>query len=204
MENLLTKSMSKLAGLAAYVWAASALAVPAAAFPINGYQGQLSPGVVVNGAVAATTDQATGVGFHFWSFAGTAGSVITITGHRAEFGFDMSFALFEGIGTDTNNLSPLESADDEVPEPPGLEGPFSDPQLSNFTLPSTGFYTVMVFDGAVGILGDINSVDGLYAYTLVADGFDGTVAVPEPATFTVFGVGLAALGLARRRRRAGP
>jgi hypothetical protein len=194
-EGLLTKPMWKLAGAAACLWAAAAMAAPAAAVPIV-YQGQLSSGVVVNGAVESVADPASGQGFHFWSFAGTADSIVTITGHRAVAGFDMAFELFEGTGSDTDDLSVLISADDEVPAPPGLEGPFADPQLLSFTLPSTGLYTIMVFNS----IGADDGGDGLYAYTLVANDIDVVVDVPEPASLMMLGLGLAGLGLMRRRK----
>ena len=197
----MTTSISKFAGMAACLWVASAIATPAAAVPILGYQGQLLPGVVVNGVVESVDDPATGLGYDFWSFAGTAGAVITITGHRAEAGFDMYFELYEGTATDTDDLFFLASADDELTEPPGLEGPFADPQLLSFVLPSTGLYTIMVLDS----IGDDDGGDGLYAYTLLAEGTDpdpGPVAVPEPASFMLLGVGLASLRVLRRRRSA--
>lgn len=62
----------------------------------------------------------------------------------------------------------------------------------SFMAPSDGFYTV--------VMGVANSGDGsVVSY----GGFDNVVGVeqiPEPGTLTLFGLGLAGLGLARRRK----
>jgi len=85
----------------------------------------------------------------FWSFAGIAGSRVSIRGTRLDSGLDPAFDLYFGtttadeslfrIGQSWGGLQFLASADDEV-DPPA--GPFGDPLLSLFTLPSTGTYTI--------------------------------------------------------------
>ena len=80
----------------------------------------------------------------------------------------------------------LASADDEV-DPPA--GPFGDPLLSFFTLPSTGNYTIAI--GGAGSEGE-----GPYRYSLSVQ----AAAVPEPETWTMLLVGSCLLGGWLRRR----
>ena len=65
-------------------------------------------------------------------------------------------------------------------------GPAGDP-FGSFVAPVTGFYTV-----AVG--GSLSEEGGLYGYQI-------TASVPEPETWALWGLGLAALTLRRRRRQ---
>jgi len=135
----------------------------------------------------------------FWSFAGIAGSRVSIRGTRLDSGLDPAFDLYFGtttadeslfrIGQSWGGLQFLASADDEV-DPPA--GPFGDPLLSLFTLPSTGTYTIAI--GGAGSEGE-----GPYRYSLSVQ----AAAVPEPETWTMLlvGSGLLAGWLRRREQR---
>ena len=75
--------------------------------------------------------------------------------------------------------------DDEDPAP----GPFGDPHVA-FIAPLTGNYTIAVTNFQ-------SAGTPPYDFDLVARGITG---VPEPSTYAMMGLGIAALGLLRRRK----
>jgi hypothetical protein len=169
------------------------------AAPIT-YEGTLTPGVTVSGTVSASgfiNEDAAGT--DFWRFFGTAGDVVTIRGDRTNDQLDLAFSLYFGETTadeseflvfvDWGGLTFLAFADDEIPHP----GPWGDPLLENFLLPSTGVYTIAIGGFASG------ASTAPYTYDLVMTGAT-PVAVPAPGALALIGVGLLGLGLVRRRR----
>ncbi|RMH07262.1 MAG: PEP-CTERM sorting domain-containing protein [Nitrospirae bacterium] len=187
----------------------------AQAVPIASYEGRLDPNVPYFGQISKPSR--TGSPHDdFWWFTGNAGDVITLTVNRLEAALDPAFTLYTGFGSDTSSLSFVTDADDEIPQLPGFAGPFDDPQLLNFTLPATGHYTVQVWSFLSGSPG----ADGVFDYQITlgtpptgevlphqpGNGLQPGVpapppAVPEPATVTLFGLGLAGLMVCRLMRR---
>jgi hypothetical protein len=168
----------------------------AGAVPIT-YLDTLSSGVPVFGTNdQAPANQNNPVGADYYQFFATSGSAVTVTGIRLAGFYDMSFWLFSGLFTDTDDFGAsfdsgdapfADFADDELF--PAIPGPFGDPQ-SVFFAPATGWYTVAVTNFLSASGGPPNP------YSLVAGGVDN---VPEPGTLLLIGSGLA--GLAMRRRR---
>lgn len=119
------------------------------------------------------------------------GDVVTVTVNRMAAALDPAFYLYAGMPADTDALPPvLFSADDDIPEPPGLEGPFSDPQMLDFIIPSTGTYTVAVWDF-------LSAEPGPLPYSITLDAF----VVPEPSLLTLLGLGLVFVGRRRLLQR---
>lgn len=139
----------------------------------------------------------------YWQFTLTQAAQVTITGHRREAGLDPAFVLFRGTYADTDSfggdlyggpISPVASADDNIPEPVGLEGPFSDPFLS-IQLPE-GTYTIAFVSFA-------NSGSGPWGYCLELNGPATNCSdrqVPIPATLALLGLGVGTIGMVRRLR----
>ena len=167
------------------------------------YEGSLTSGVTVNGDVPQNSysDSST---WDFWSFSGVAGDVVTIILDRTSDQMDPGVELFFGLGGDTagltafgNNppndglLTYLTSDDDGGSDTP--PGPFSNSLISGFTLASTGTYTIAAYD----VLG---ASTGPWTYALTARGFTGSV--PEPVSIALFGLGLAGIGFARKKKSA--
>lgn len=90
----------------------------------------------------------------FYSFDGTAGDVVSLNVTRTSPGLDPGMALFFGTTTDSNgidvfgnggpDMTYLGDWDDNVADPFG--SCFSDPAVSGLILPSTGTYTLIVYD----------------------------------------------------------
>jgi hypothetical protein len=80
----------------------------------------------------------------------------------------------------------LRFADDEIAVP---GGPGGDPLLTDYLLPFSGFYTI-----AIG--GFSSTGSGPFGYSMQV------TAIPEPETVLLMSLGLAAVGLTRRHRRA--
>jgi len=165
----------------------------ASAVPIH-YEGTITPNTSVSGSVGGfgfLDDDAADV--DFWSFFGFANTRVTIRGARGAALLDPSLSLYFGTTTadaatflhdaSFGGLVYLISADDQIAV---ANGPFGDPLLASFLLPSTGFYTI-----AIG--GSISGGNGPYPYTL-------GLAVPVPPTLPLLVSGGAALGFGLRRR----
>jgi hypothetical protein len=171
------------------------------------YSGTLSEGVPVVGSVDGTVCGICGdgiTGLNFWSFSGNAGDVVTIAGTRNDFNLDPAFVLYFGTTTaddsttlgfdffatvDFDSMTFLAIRDDDVAN----AGPFGDPLLSGFALPSTGLYTILA--GSASAQSAPAS-----SYNLVITGLT-TTSTPEPGTLglTASGLlGLAAFGWRRR------
>lgn len=165
------------------------LASNVGAAPIS-YEGELFDGVTAYGSISGSGP----TNGDWWSFYADANDVVTITGHRQEASLDPAFTLYFGTG-DTNNLTLVASADDNILEPPGLAGPYSDPQLTNFDIPNTGFYSLNIWSFASGSPGN----DGVWDYSIVVRG--NSAVVPEPSALLLLGLGLAGFGIAVRSKR---
>ena len=165
------------------------LSANAVAIPIT-YEGNLTNDVTEFGFI-------NDLGSDWWTFSGTAGDSINLTVNRLDADLDPAFDLFFGFG-DTDLLTSVASADDNVAEFPGLAGPFSDPQLLSFLLPSTGIYSVNVWDflsnGQDFITPNYQITLGTPPTGPVEQG-----QVPVPATLLLFGLGLIGMGLSRRK-----
>ena len=166
------------------------------------YEGDITSGIPVFGSVSGggwVNEIASEV--DFWRFFGTAGDVIDLRGDRLDIGLDTAFSLYFGTtaadesafdnGGDFGVLNFLLIRDDEIPN----QGPFGDPFLNDFILPSTGFYTV-----AIG--GFLSSSEGPFRYQLALSGTtDGgeEPVIPEPISIMLFGSGIAGLVALRRK-----
>ncbi len=128
------------------------------------YEGQLCPDEVNTGdaVLGGYSDLANA---DFWSFYGNAGDVVNISVSRVNCNMDPAFILYDGYG-DTDSLTLLTGADDN--DPPACEpgcSSFGDPSISGFVLPSTGYYTVAVWDFLSGAC-----ATGTMDYSIVASG----------------------------------
>ncbi len=171
-----------------------ALAWPLSAVPIT-YGSNLYNGIPVVGTIHQPNGQPSNpIGAVYYWFFADAGSSVTVTGTRLSYHYDMSLWVFSGLYSDTSafgtNFSTahpgyITFGDDEIPSP----GPYGDP-LVTFSAPSTGFYTVAVTNFA-------SSGVPPYEFQVVATGVS---AIPEPQTWGLLALGLAALALRRRYR----
>jgi hypothetical protein len=160
------------------------------------YLGTLQSGVDVSDSVPIG-GPANPLVADYWQFTLTEAAQVTITGHRLEAGLDMAFHVHRGTFADTTdfggslfNLSPLGFGDDDIPELPGLDGPFSDPRVV-LQLPA-GTYTVSV-------VSYLSAGNGPFAYCLELNGpadSCGQQRVPMPATLLLLGLGAGISGLA--------
>jgi len=160
------------------------------------YQGTLTPGVAVTGSVSGTGwDIESAADVDFWRFSALAGDLATIRGTRLNVNLDPAFSLYSGTTTADESLfrnvasfgglTFIDFADDEVEVP----GPFGDPLLANFRLPSTGSYTI-----AIG--GSFSAGAGPFGYSLLLT----AQAVPEPTPMALLGVALVAVMVRKRGR----
>lgn len=142
--------------------------------PLDFYVGELELGGMGSGAVNPENNGSRDpdpANSDYWYFFGEAGDTITIDVDRAVAELDPRMWLFEGLITDPflhfgaqiDNGDPghLADADDNDPEPPGLEGPFADPIIT-ITLPSTGYYTIIV----TNYISDDDDGDGQLEYDI--------------------------------------
>lgn len=176
-----------------------ALAAPASAVPIV-YSGNLQNGVAVAGVNTQSAGSSSNpIGANYYSFFANAGDNVTVFGDRQAGHYDMSFWVFRGTYTDTNQFGPsfpglqagnlIGFGDDQ--DPPNLPGPFGDPRI-NFIAPTTGLYTVAVTNF-------LSSSGPPNPFTLQVNG-----NTPEPASLAVFGLGMLVMGGygARRVRKS--
>jgi hypothetical protein len=92
----------------------------------------------------------------YYYFYAVAGDSPVIEVHRLTSQMDPAMTLFFGTTDDSNGLGPWGSTqpgmtflafrDDEIPPPHGVGGWYWDPRLSGYILPSTGEYTLAVYD----------------------------------------------------------
>lgn len=182
----------------------------ASAMPVE-YTGELLDGTTVLSAVSSSGGvDDPNAGVYFW-FSGNAGDVVTITVARLEQDLDPAMWLFEGnfddtlqagngvtSGLDKRDAGFLRHADDELAH----AGGFGDPQIADFVLPTTGYYTAIV----TNFLSRSDGGDGWFEFSITCDGCGGSselsvIGVPEPGTLAVFALGLVGLAVALRRRR---
>lgn len=113
----------------------------------------------------------------YYYFYGIAGQPVVLEAHRTTWQMDPAITLFFGMTNDSTGLFPTYStqpgmifvawADDNNGWPHGIPGPFADPQIA-IVLPSTGWYTLAVYDFVGG------TPPALLPYDLLISG----VAVP--------------------------
>jgi len=72
-----------------------------------------------------------------------------------------NFSEGSNSNIDSGDAGFIAFRDDDVPEPPGLEGPWADPYFS-FVAPHSGVYTAIVTSVASGSPG----FDGVYNYNI--------------------------------------
>ena len=141
------------------------------------YEGVLVPSVPATGQVGGFgwfLDNGSLV--DYWRFAGVAGQTVSFSVDRLNGNLDPALSFYRGITSADTSLFA------------------SGASWGGLTfLGSTGDYTVVV--------GGANSTDaGAYPYRLT---MTATAApIPEPSVWAMFGLGLAALGVLRRRKKA--
>jgi hypothetical protein len=185
-----SNSMTMPLIIAMLVWLAP---IAARATPIS-YQGSIFNNIPVTGSVGGfgmVDDDASSV--DFWTFTGSAGSLVTFQGTRLNAGLDLVLSLYFGTTTTDavlfrhdasfGGMTLVGMGDDEVAPPGGL-GPFGDPLL-RLILPSTGTYTI-----AIG--GFASDANGPYGYRLAA-------SVPTPATLPLVLTSIVIAYVVRRR-----
>ncbi|MCB1701921.1 MAG: VPLPA-CTERM sorting domain-containing protein [Pseudomonadales bacterium] len=180
----------------------AALLVPMSisAAPIA-YQGDISSGNQVTGTLVGSDGYLAEneSGREWWTFSGTAGDVVDITAGRLAADLDLGFSLYFGTTAVDESLFSFESSfggltylgffDDNWG--PNIPGPFADPQVLGYVLPSTGTYSLAV----VSVLN--GSECGTCDYALRLG--DSVSPVPVPAAAWLFGSAL--LGLAGVKRK---
>ena len=190
LRTLLVAAPALVAGLTA-----------AHATPIS-YEGVLSPGVAASGDVGGFSWFLNeGSGVDFWQFSASAGSNVTLRVDRLNGNLDPALSFYKGTtSADTSafnsaasfgGLTFIGSLDDENPPFVGVAN-FSGDPFGTFAIGTTGLYTV-----AVG--GSDSTDSGMYPYRITMS-VNGVNAVPEPSTYLMLTIGIAAIGWARRRK----
>lgn len=162
------------------------------------YLAELFHGDTVAGSSAFQNIGSPGT-WDYYSFYAVAGDTPVIDVHRTSSAMDPALTLFFGTTSDSAGLFPTSSTqagmtflafrDDNNGIPHGLGGFFADPNLSGFSLPSTGFYTLAVYDF-------IGLGPGPTPYEIHIDGIT-PVPAPGAAVLAVIGLGF----ITRLRRR---
>lgn len=140
------------------------------------YNGELCPDVVNTGEAVAN-------GYNlfsnadFWYFTGEAGDVVDIEVDRVNCNMDPIMVLFEGFGDDESLVSVAGADDNDAPACASDCFAFADPTLTGFVLPTTGIYTVAVWDWFSGfcVTGPLTyniTVTGQSPCVIVIDGCD--------------------------------
>ena len=171
--------------------------------PVSGNTPITYLGSLANGSTTAGTSATANIGspglWDYWSFFAVAGDVPLIDVHRTTSAMDPAFTVFFGTTTDSAGLSSGASTqagmtfiafrDDNNGIPHGVGGLFSDPRLSGLALPSSGQYTLAVYDfiGAGG---------GPATYEIHISGI-----TPEPSSLLMFGMGALGLAVCHWRRK---
>lgn len=174
------------------------------------YQGEIFSGQTVTGTVEGDYGWETSnvTGRDWWYFYGEAGDVVNIFATPTVIdppGLDPYIYLFSGITTASEEEAFTDPGQTEVPGLTFLsyddawvgddqQGWLWDgmAQLTDFLLPTTGFYTISFFSAW--------SWDpGPFDYTLIVEGNSPQAAVPEPGTVFLMSAGL--IGLIGFRRK---
>jgi hypothetical protein len=162
------------------------------AAPIT-YVGELFDGDVVTGTVPIWSinypEQ-----WDYYSFYATAGDAPTIHADRLTSAMDPAMSLYFGTITDSDDLGTitlLASADDNNGIPHGVGGSYADPIITGYALPSTGYYTLAVYD----YWGD--GPGCTVGYDLHIDGIS---SIPAPGAVLLGGIGAVLVGWLRTRR----
>jgi hypothetical protein len=203
--------VARVAGLAALMLALSA--VESAATPIV-YLGTLTNGVPANESMQETFGPDSLNNADFWLFYAATADIVTVTVARQNPEYDPVFWLFSGdlsattqeaqFGGNDGPTPLIDSGDpgfiafanDELP--PALPGPAGDPSWTSL-IAASGYFTVIVTNGpnTVG-LGEGNH---FYGITVTGNSDPVVTPVPEVSSAATLLAGIAALGVAYRRRR---
>ena len=128
------------------------------------YNGELLPGIV-NYGEASYRGYNNLANANFWYFTGNAGDCVSIDVNRVSCEMDPVIIVYSGSG-DTTNLTFLAFADDEdVAACAPACFSYGDPSLEGFSLPSSGDYTIAVWDLVGG-----NCTSGPQSYSIVMTG----------------------------------
>lgn len=165
--------------------------------PIS-YIGELCDGDVVIGSTNG--GYSTPGLWDYYSFYAVTGDTPIIHADRLTSAMDPGITLFFGTTTNSDGLwysgstqpgmTYLTWADDNNGIPHGVGGWFADPIISGYTLPSTGYYTLAVYDV-------IGMGPAPFDYDLHISGI---TPIPAPGAILLGSIGIGLVGWLRRRR----